>query len=228
MIHVLIQTLGGLGLFVLGMKLMTEGLQMAAGNRIRNILKAVSDNRLVGFATGAAVTAMVQSSSATTVMLISFVSAGLMTLTQAVGVILGCNVGTTMTAQLIAFKLSDLALPAIAIGVPLNYFGTRKKYRYLGEIILGFGLFFFGMTVMGDGLKPLRSDPAFISFSAHPPRPVRVDDPGGGRDLPLPALRHPRGCQKGILADEQQRAFGHRRNSVPRFFQHQRRRVPHC
>ena len=114
MIHVLIQTLGGLGLFVLGMKLMTEGLQMAAGNRIRNILKAVSDNRLVGFATGAAVTAMVQSSSATTVMLISFVSAGLMTLTQAVGVILGCNVGTTMTAQLIAFKLSDLALPAIA------------------------------------------------------------------------------------------------------------------
>ncbi len=164
MIHVLIQTLGGLGLFVLGMKLMTEGLQMAAGNRIRNILKAVSDNRLVGFATGAAVTAMVQSSSATTVMLISFVSAGLMTLTQAVGVILGCNVGTTMTAQLIAFKLSDLALPAIAIGVPLNYFGTRKKYRYLGEIILGFGLLFFGMTVMGDGLKPLRSDPAFISF----------------------------------------------------------------
>lgn len=80
MIHVLIQTLGGLGLFVLGMKLMTEGLQMAAGNRIRNILKAVSDNRLVGFATGAAVTAMVQSSSATTVMLISFVSAGLMNL----------------------------------------------------------------------------------------------------------------------------------------------------
>ena len=100
MVNILIQTLGGLGLFVLGMKLMTEGLQMAAGNRIRNILKAVSDNRLVGFATGAAVTAMVQSSSATTVMLISFVSAGLMTLTQAVGVILGCNVGTIMTAQL--------------------------------------------------------------------------------------------------------------------------------
>lgn len=164
MLAILIQTLGGLGIFILGMKLMTEGLQMAAGNRIRNVLKAVSDNRVVGFATGAAVTAMVQSSSATTVMLISFVSAGLMTLTQAVGVILGCNVGTTVTAQLIAFKLTDLALPAIALGVPLKYFSKQKKYRYIGEIILGFGLLFFGMTVMGDGLKPIRSDPVFISY----------------------------------------------------------------
>jgi len=164
MYTILIQTLGGLGVFILGMKLMTEGLQMAAGNRIRNILKAVSDNRVVGFASGAAVTAVVQSSSATTVMLISFVSAGLMSLTQAVGVMLGCNVGTTMTAQLIAFKLSNLALPAIAIGVPLKYFSLRKKYRYLGEVILGFGLLFFGMTVMGDGLKPLRENPEFISF----------------------------------------------------------------
>ncbi|PKN40966.1 MAG: transporter [Deltaproteobacteria bacterium HGW-Deltaproteobacteria-18] len=164
MLNILIQTLGGLGIFILGMKLMTEGLQMAAGNRIRNVLKAVSDNRVVGFATGAAVTALVQSSSATTVMLISFVSAGLMSLTQAVGVMLGCNVGTTMTAQLIAFKLSNLALPAIAIGVPLKYFSTRKKYRYLGEVILGFGLLFFGMTVMGDGLKPLRVEPEFIAF----------------------------------------------------------------
>lgn len=164
MFSVLIQTLGGLGLFILGMKFMTEGLQMAAGNKIRNILKTVSNNRVIGFATGAVVTAMVQSSSATTVMLISFVTAGLMTLTQAVGVILGCNVGTTMTAQLIAFKLSDLALPAIAVGVPLKYFCTRKKYRYLGEVILGFGLLFFGMTVMSNGLKPIRTDPDFIAF----------------------------------------------------------------
>ncbi len=164
MLNILIQTLGGLGIFILGMKLMTEGLQMAAGNKIRNVLKAVSDNRVVGFATGAAVTALVQSSSATTVMLISFVSAGLMSLTQAVGVMLGCNVGTTMTAQLIAFKLSSLALPAIALGVPLKYFSTRKKYRYLGEVILGFGLLFFGMTVMSDGLKPLRLEPDFIAF----------------------------------------------------------------
>jgi phosphate:Na+ symporter len=164
MYTVLIQTLGGLGIFILGMKFMTEGLQMVAGNRIRNVLKTVSDNRVIGFATGTIVTAVVQSSSATTVMLISFVSAGLMTLTQAVGVILGCNVGTTMTAQLIAFKLTDLALPAIAIGVPMKYFCTRKKYRYIGEVVLGFGLLFFGMTIMGDGLKPLRSEPLFISF----------------------------------------------------------------
>jgi phosphate:Na+ symporter len=164
MFAVLIQTLGGLGIFILGMKFMTEGLQMAAGNRIRNVLKAVSNNRVIGFATGAAVTAVVQSSSATTVMLISFVSAGLMSLNQAVGVMLGCNVGTTMTAQLIAFKLTSLALPAITIGVPLKYFSPRKKYRYLGEVILGFGLLFFGMTVMGDGLRPLRTDPEFISF----------------------------------------------------------------
>lgn len=164
MLTILIQTLGGLGIFILGMKFMTEGLQMVAGNRIRNILKTVSNNRVIGFATGSMVTAVVQSSSATTVMLISFVSAGLMTLTQAVGVILGCNVGTTMTAQLIAFKLTDLALPAIAVGVPMKYFCSRKKYRYIGEVILGFGLLFFGMTVMGDGLKPLRADPVFISF----------------------------------------------------------------
>lgn len=164
MVAILIQTLGGLGLFILGMKFMTEGLQMAAGNRIRNILKAVSHNRVMGFITGTIVTGIVQSSSATTVMLISFVSAGLMNLTQAVGVILGCNVGTTMTAQLIAFKLSDLALPAIALGVPLKYFSSRKKIRYIGEVILGFGLLFFGMTIMGDGLKPLRADPLFVSF----------------------------------------------------------------
>lgn len=164
MVAILIQTLGGLGLFILGMKFMTEGLQMAAGNRIRNILKAVSHNRVMGFITGTIVTGIVQSSSATTVMLISFVSAGLMNLTQAVGVVLGCNVGTTMTAQLIAFKLSDLALPAIALGVPLKYFSSRKKIRYIGEVILGFGLLFFGMTIMGDGLKPLRADPLFVSF----------------------------------------------------------------
>ena len=120
--NVLIQTLGGLGLFILGMKMMTEGLQMSAGKRIKKILSAVSTNRVVGCATGAGVTAMVQSSSATTVMLIGFVSAGLMTLQQAVGVILGANVGTTVTAQLIAFKLTKAALPAIAIGVSLKFF----------------------------------------------------------------------------------------------------------
>ena len=161
---VLIQTLGGLGLFILGMKMMTDGLQMSAGNRIRKILGAVSSNRVAGFATGAGVTAIIQSSSATTVMLISFVGAGMMTLEQAVGVILGANVGTTVTAQMIAFKLTKLALPAIALGVVLKFFSKKRKNRYIGDIILGFGLLFYGMIVMKQGLSPIKGDPAFISF----------------------------------------------------------------
>lgn len=161
---VLIQTLGGLGLFILGMKMMTDGLQMSAGDRIRKILGAVSTNRVAGFATGAGVTAIIQSSSATTVMLISFVSAGMMTLQQSVGVILGANVGTTITAQMIAFKLTKLALPAIACGVVLKFFSKKRRNRYFGEIILGFGLLFYGMTVMKQGLSPIKGDPAFISF----------------------------------------------------------------
>jgi phosphate:Na+ symporter len=164
MIGVFITTLGGLGMFILGMKMMTEGLQMTAGKRIKAILSAVSANRLLGCLTGAFVTAMVQSSSATTVMLIGFVTAGLMTLQQAVGMILGANVGTTVTAQLIAFKLSALALPAIATGVVLKYFTQQKKTRYIGEVILGFGLLFYGMTVMKHGLAPIKSDPTFLAF----------------------------------------------------------------
>ena len=161
---VLIQTLGGLGLFILGMKMMTDGLQMSAGDRIRTILGAVSTNRVAGFATGAGVTAIIQSSSATSVMLISFVGAGMMTLPQAVGVILGANVGTTITAQMIAFKLTKLALPAIAFGVVLKFFSKKRRNRYIGDIILGFGLLFYGMTVMKQGLSPIKGDPAFISF----------------------------------------------------------------
>ncbi|MFH1983010.1 MAG: Na/Pi cotransporter family protein [Pseudomonadota bacterium] len=164
LLKVLIQTLGGLGLFILGMKIMTEGLQMTAGDRIKKILSAVSSNRVVGCATGAFVTAVVQSSSATTVMLISFVGAGMMSLQQAVGVILGANIGTTVTAQMIAFKLTNLALPAIAIGVMLKYFSKKRRNRYIGEVILGFGLLFFGMTVMSQGLAPIKKDPAFIEF----------------------------------------------------------------
>ncbi|MEW6674248.1 MAG: Na/Pi cotransporter family protein [Thermodesulfobacteriota bacterium] len=164
LVKVLIETIGGLGLFILGMKMMTDGLQMSAGDRIRRILGAVSSNRVIGCLTGTGVTAIIQSSSATTVMLIGFVSAGLMSLEQAVGVILGANIGTTVTAQLIAFKLSDVALPAIAVGVFLKFFTQKKKYRYVGEFILGFGLLFFGMTVMGHGLGPIKKDPVFIDF----------------------------------------------------------------
>ena len=164
MTGVLITTLGGLGMFILGMKMMTDGLQMTAGKRIKAILSAVSSNRVVGCLTGTVVTAMVQSSSATTVMLIGFVTAGLMTLQQAVGMILGANVGTTVTAQLIAFNLTSLALPAISVGVVMKYFTQQKKTRYIGEVVLGFGLLFYGMTVMKHGLSPIKSDPNFLSF----------------------------------------------------------------
>ncbi len=163
-INVLIQTMGGLGLFILGMRMMTDGLRMSAGKRIKKILCAVSSNRIIGCLTGAGVTAMVQSSSATTVMLIGFVSAGLINLQQAVGVILGANIGTTVTAQLIAFKLTKAALPAVAIGVSMKFFTQQKKYRYAGEIILGFGLLFFGMAVMKNGLTPIKNDPSFNEF----------------------------------------------------------------
>lgn len=161
---ILIQTLGGLGLFILGMKLMTDGLQATAGQRIRRILEAISSNRFMGFLTGAGVTAIIQSSSATTVMLVGFVSAGIMSFQQAVGVIIGANVGTTITGQLIAFNLSEAALPAVALGVALKYFSKKRNYRYIGEIILGFGLLFYGMEVMKDSLSPIRSDPQFIQF----------------------------------------------------------------
>ncbi len=161
---VLFTTLGGLGLFLLGMRMMTDGLQKTAGQRIRSLLKALSSNRVIGCITGAATTALIQSSSATTVMLVGFVGAGLMSLYQAVGVILGANIGTTITAQLIAFELSSLSLPAIALGVGLKLFAAKRKVRYLGEIILGFGLIFFGLTVMKDSLAPLKNDPLFISF----------------------------------------------------------------
>lgn len=164
LINILMQTVGGLGLFILGMKMMTEGLEMTAGHRIKKILSAISSNRVIGCLTGAGVTAIIQSSSATTVMLIGFVGAGIMSFEQAVGVVLGANVGTTMTAQMIAFKLSGLALPAIAVGVPIKFFSKDRYYRHIGEIILGFGLLFYGMTVMGDGLSPIKFDPDFVSF----------------------------------------------------------------
>ncbi|MDA3788241.1 MAG: Na/Pi cotransporter family protein [Desulfobacula sp.] len=161
---ILFQTLGGLGLFILGMKMMTDGLQATAGQKIRRILEAISSSRVMGCATGAGVTAIIQSSSATTVMLIGFVSASIMSFEQAVGVIIGANIGTTITGQMIAFNLTKLALPAITLGVGLKYFSTKRSYRYIGDIILGFGLLFYGMTVMKMGLSPIKSDPQFIEF----------------------------------------------------------------
>ena len=153
--------LGGLGLFIFGMKTMSEGLQKMAGDRMRKILSALTTNRVIGTLVGIAVTAIVQSSSATTVMVVGFVNAGLLSLVQAIGVVLGANIGTTITAQLIAFKVSQFALPAIALGTGLKFFSKNKKYVYIGEIILGFGLLFFGLTTMKHAFNPLKASEDF-------------------------------------------------------------------
>lgn len=153
--------MGGLGLFLFGMKIMSEGLQKIAGDRMRKILAALTNNRYMAAFVGLAVTAIIQSSSATTVMVVGFVNAGLMSLIQAIGVVLGANVGTTVTAQLIAFKVTKFALPAIGIGVGLKLFSKRKDWVYIGEIILGFGILFYGLSVMKTAFDPVKASSEF-------------------------------------------------------------------
>ena len=153
--------LGGLGLFLFGMKIMSEGLQKIAGSRMKKILAALTNNRIVGTLVGIAVTAMIQSSSATTVMVVGFVNAGLMSLVQSIGIILGANIGTTVTAQLIAFKITKYALPAIGIGAGFKLFSKNQKWSYIGEVLLGFGLLFFGLAVMKSAFDPLKASEEF-------------------------------------------------------------------
>ena len=161
---IIFHTLGGLGLFIFGMRIMCDGLKKVAGKKLRTVLSAVSSNRVIACATGTVITSIIQSSSATTVMLVGFVDAGLMTLTQAVGVVLGANIGTTVTAQIIAFNITNYALPAIAGGVLLKFFFVSKKWQQFGEVLLGFGMLFFGLATMKTGLAPLRHEPVFIAF----------------------------------------------------------------
>ncbi|MBT6504872.1 MAG: Na/Pi cotransporter family protein [Deltaproteobacteria bacterium] len=155
---------GGLALFLFGMELMSEGMKKTAGNQMRAILATLTSNRVVALLLGAFVTMVIQSSSATTVMLVSFVQAGLLTFVQAMGVILGADIGTTITAQMIAFKLTDYALLMIAIGFAVRMFGKGESARNIGEAILGFGILFFGMKMMSDAMKPLRTYSVFIEF----------------------------------------------------------------
>ncbi len=155
---------GGLALFLYGMEKMSGGMRKSAGNHMRSILAALTKNRVIALLVGIFVTMVIQSSSATTVMLVSFVQAGLMSFAQTLGVILGADIGTTITAQLIAFKLTDYALLMIAIGFGLRMLAKNDKARSAGEVILGFGILFFGMQLMSDAMKPLRSYPDFIDF----------------------------------------------------------------
>ena len=155
---------GGLSLFLYGMAKMSDGLKKAAGNQMRKILATLTKNRVVALFVGAFVTMVIQSSSATTVMLVSFVQAKLMTYVQSIGIILGANIGTTITAQLVAFKLTDYALLMIAVGFALTVFSKKESLRHIGEAILGFGILFFGMKIMSDSMKPLRSFEPFIDM----------------------------------------------------------------
>lgn len=161
---ILFSFFGGLGLFLFGIKAMSDGLQLVAGDKMRLILEKGTSSPFRGVLTGTLVTALIQSSSGTTVLTVGLVNAGLLNLRQAIGIIMGANIGTTVTAYMIGFDLKDYALPIIAIGVFFVFFSKNKRLNYFGQVIFGFGLLFFGMDVMGQGMKPLRSSEFFINL----------------------------------------------------------------
>ncbi len=153
---------GGLALFLFGMRLMTEALKTVAGTGMKNLLEKLTTNRFTGAVAGAIITAVVQSSSVTTVLVVGFVSAGLLNLSQSIGVILGANVGTTITAQIIAFQVYKYGLLMIAIGFFVEILARREYLRQWGVAVMGLGLIFFGMELMSIGTEPLRAWPPFI------------------------------------------------------------------
>jgi phosphate:Na+ symporter len=164
--------LGGLGMFLYGMKMMSDGLENVAGDRMRRILEVLTANRFAAVGVGAGVTALVQSSSATTVMVVGFVNAGLMSLLQATGVIMGANIGTTITAQLIAFKLSDVAPVILFAGMLMTVFVKKRKISRIGDIVLGFGILFVGLSLMSEAMKPLQENEAFRNFLINFKNPI--------------------------------------------------------
>ncbi|MGL5750091.1 MAG: Na/Pi cotransporter family protein [Paraclostridium sp.] len=167
-----ISLIGGLGLFLYGMNLMGEGLQKSAGDKLKKIIGLLTSNILMGVLVGSVVTAIIQSSSATTVMVVGFVNAGIMSLTQAIGVIMGANIGTTVTAQLVSFNLEGLAPIALGIGIVLYLFSKKAKTKNIAEILIGFGILFTGMEFMKGAVKPLAEFEGFRSallyFGQHP------------------------------------------------------------
>jgi len=156
--------LGGLGVFIYGMKIMSEGLQNTAGDKLRNGLERVTKNRFSGLAIGAGVTAIIQSSSATTVMVVGFVNAGVMTILQATPVLMGASIGTTITAQIAALKLTKIAPIFLFLGVMTMMLSKKRSVKRIGEAIAGFGILFMGLTIMSDAVKPLRELQAFTDF----------------------------------------------------------------
>ncbi|MEN8204945.1 MAG: Na/Pi cotransporter family protein [Pseudomonadota bacterium] len=156
--------LGGLALFLFGMEQMADALKAVAGERMKVILAKLTTNRFMGAATGAFVTAIIQSSSVTTVLVVGFITAGLMSMSQSIGVIMGANIGTTITAQIVAFKVTKAALLMIAVGFGMLFFSKQEKIKNYGGMLMGLGMVFFGMSVMSEAMKPLRSYQPFLDL----------------------------------------------------------------
>lgn len=155
---------GGLALFLFGMEQMADALKAVAGERMKTILATLTKNRFMGAITGAFVTAVIQSSSVTTVLVVGFITAGLMSMSQSIGVIMGANIGTTITAQIVAFKVTKAALLMVAIGFGMMFLSKKEKIKQYGAMLMGLGLVFFGMSVMSDAMKPLRSYQPFLDL----------------------------------------------------------------
>lgn len=168
----LMQLAGGLGLFLFGMKLMGDGLEMAAGSKLRGMIERLTKNKYMGALVGLVVTAVIQSSSATTVMVVGFVNAGLMNLAQAVGVIMGANIGTTVTGVMIAINLTAIAPLAVLIGVVMISFIKRNSVKHIGQIIAGFGILFMGMKMMSTAMEPLSESEVFTSLMTSVSNPL--------------------------------------------------------
>jgi phosphate:Na+ symporter len=163
---------GGLALFLFGMEQMAEALKAVAGERMKTILARLTTNRYMGAITGAFVTAIIQSSSVTTVLVVGFITAGLMSMSQSIGVIMGANIGTTITAQIVAFKVTKLALLMVAVGFSMLFFSKQERIKQYGGMIMGLGMVFFGMSVMSDAMKPLRSYQPFLDLMASMENPL--------------------------------------------------------
>jgi len=163
---------GGLALFLFGMEQMADALKAVAGERMKVILAKLTTNRFMGAATGAFVTAIIQSSSVTTVLVVGFITAGLMSMAQSIGVIMGANIGTTITAQIVAFKVTKAALLMVAVGFSMLFFSKQEKIKQYGGMLMGLGLVFFGMSVMSDAMKPLRSFEPFLDLMASMENPL--------------------------------------------------------
>jgi phosphate:Na+ symporter len=163
---------GGLALFLFGMEQMADALKAVAGERMRDILARLTTNRFTGAISGAIVTGIIQSSSVTTVLLVGFITAGLMSFSQSIGVIMGANIGSTFTAQLIAFKVTKAALLMIGAGFSMLFVSRQERIRHYGAILMGMGMIFFGMSVMSDAMDPLRSYPPFLDVMVHLENPL--------------------------------------------------------